>query len=154
MVAIFFPPGRLDPVLDGGVGDEDAVVAPQVPTGSLVGQPVFGDETDGPFLDTAGVSAVRQSQAGQINGEATAAPEAAVAREGDDHVNRAAGPRITEVVEGTGAHGIATGTMAAARTGSRRPVAAPPLDPRLGQVFDARDALGYVGDILTWTSHH
>lgn len=71
MVSTFFPPGRLDPVLDGGVRDEDAVVAPEVPTGSLVGQAIFGDETDGPLLDTTGVLAVRQSEVGDIDGKAT-----------------------------------------------------------------------------------
>jgi hypothetical protein len=58
MLSTFFFPSRLDPVLDGGVGDEDAVVAPQVPTGSLVGQAIFGDKTNSSLLDTTGVPAV------------------------------------------------------------------------------------------------
>jgi len=153
MAAPHFFPRRLDPVLDGGVGDEDAVIAPQVPTGSLVGQAIFSDQTDGPLLDTARVSAVRQSQVGDVDGKATATPEATMARESDHQVNRAVGPSITEVVEGTQAHGIATGAVATARAASRWPVATAPLDPRFGQVFDTRDALGGVGDILTWTSH-
>ena len=66
MVSPFFPPGRLDPVLEGGVGDEDPVVAPPVPAGGLVGQAVFGDQTDGPLLDAAGVPAVRQGQLGDV----------------------------------------------------------------------------------------
>ena len=74
-------------------------------------------------------------------------------REGDNQVNGAVGPSITEVVEGSPAHGIATGAVAAARAGSRWPVATAPLDPRFGQVFDTRDALAAIGDILTWTSH-
>jgi hypothetical protein len=78
MQSIFFFPSRLDPVLDGGVGDEDAVIAPQVPTGNLVGQAIFGDQTDSPLLDTASVSAVRQSQVGEIDGKATATVEAAM----------------------------------------------------------------------------
>jgi hypothetical protein len=36
----FFPPS-LDPVLDGGKGDTDAVGAPEVPTRGPVGQAVF-----------------------------------------------------------------------------------------------------------------
>jgi hypothetical protein len=72
-----------------------------------------------------------------------------MAREGDDQVNGAVCPGITEVVEGARAHGIAAGLVAAARAAPRWPVAAAPLDPRLGQVFDTRDALGDVGDILT-----
>jgi hypothetical protein len=153
MQSIFFFPSRLDPVLDGGVGNEDAVIAPQVPTGNLVGQAIFSDQTDGPLLDTTSVSAVRQSQVGEIDGKTTATVEAAMTRESDNQVNRTVGPRITEVVEGTRAHGIATGTVATARAASRWPAATAPLDPRFGQVFDTRDALTDVRDILTWTSH-
>jgi hypothetical protein len=119
----------------------------------LVRQAIFGDETDGPLLDTAGVAAVRQSQVGDIDGKATATVEAAMARESDHQVNRAVGPRITEVVEGTRAHGVAAGAVATPRAASRWPGAPAPLDPRFGQVFDTRDALRDVGDILTWTSH-
>src|SRR3954452_6962327 len=153
MLASFFPPGGLDPVLDGGVGDEDPVVAPQVPAGGLVGQAVFGDQTDGPLLDAAGVPAVRQGQLGDVTGEATATAEAAMPRESDDQVNGAVGPSITEVVQGARAHGVAAGAVLTARAGPRRPVAAAPPDPRLGQVFDTRDALGDVGGILTRTGH-
>jgi hypothetical protein len=153
MQAIFFFPSRLDPVLDGGVGNEDAVIAPQVPTGNLVGQAIFSDQTDGPLLDTTSVSAVRQCQVGEIDGKAAATVEAAMTRESDNQVNRTIGTRITEVVEGTRAHGIATSTMATARAASRRQAATAPLDPRFGQVFDTRDALTDVRDILTWTSH-
>lgn len=122
-------------------------------SGGLIGQAVFGDQTDGPLLDTAGVPAVRQSQVGEIDGEATATSEAAMPRESDNQVNRAVGPSVTEVVQGARACGLAAGAVAAARARPRWPVATAPLNPRLGQVFDTRDALGDVGDILTWTSH-
>jgi hypothetical protein len=153
MLSIFFFPGRLDPVLDGGVGDEDAVIAPQVPTGNLVGQAIFSDETDGPLLDPAGVAAVGQSQVGNITGEAAATAEAAMAGESDHQVNGVVGASITEIMEGAGADGIAAGAVATARAGSRRPVATPPLDARLGEVFDTGDAFGDIRDIFPWTSH-
>jgi hypothetical protein len=153
MLSIFFFPSRLDPVLDGGVGDEDAVIAPQVPTGDLIGQAVFGDETDSPLLDPAGIVAVGQSQIGNVTGEAAATAEAAMAGESDNQVNGVVGPSITEVVEGTGSNRIATGAVATARAGSRRPVATTPLKVRLGKVFDTNDALGDIRDIFPWTSH-
>jgi hypothetical protein len=64
MLPIFFFPGCLDPVLDGGVGDEDAVVAPKVPAGGLVGQAVFHHQTNSHPLDAAGVQALGQGQVG------------------------------------------------------------------------------------------
>jgi len=153
MVSTFFFPSGLDPVLDGGPRDEDAVVAPQVPTGGLVGQAIFGDETDGPLLDTAGVAAVRQSQVGNITAEAAATVEAAMARESDNQINGTVGPGIPKVMEGTRTHGKAAGAVATARAGSCRPVATAPFDARLGQVFDTGDALSDIRDILTWITH-
>jgi hypothetical protein len=73
--------------------------------------------------------------------------------EGDNQINRVVGPSITQVMEGTGAHGIAAGAAATARAGSRRPVATASLDARLGQVFNTSDALGDIRDIFSWTSH-
>jgi hypothetical protein len=55
MLSTFFFPSCLDPVLDSGIRDEDAVVTPEVPTGIAVGQAIFDDETDGPLLDAASV---------------------------------------------------------------------------------------------------
>jgi hypothetical protein len=105
------------------------------------------------LLDTACVQAVGQSQVRDIAGKAATAVEAAMARESDNQVNRAVGPSITEVMEGTGAHGIATGAVTTARAGSRRPVATALLNTGPGQVFDTSDALGDIRDIFPWTSH-
>ena len=154
MLAIFFFPGRLVPVLDGGKGDEDAVVAPQVPTGGLVGQAIFGDETAGPLLDTAGVAAVRQSQVGNITAEAAATVEAAMARESDNQINGTVGPGIPKVMEGTRTHGKAAGAVATARAGSCRPVATAPFDARLGQVFDTGDAFAAIRDVFSRRRFH
>jgi len=136
--------------LDGGVGNEDAVVTPEVPTGVAVGQAVFGDQTDGPLLHAAGVLAVGQSQVRDIDGETTAAAEAAMAGESDNQLH---GAGIAEVMEDAAAHGVATGAVVTTRATPGRPVTAAPLDARLGQVFDTSDALTDIGDILTWTNH-
>jgi hypothetical protein len=153
MLSTFFFPRRLDPVLDGGPRDEDAVIAPQVPTCGLVRQAIFDDEPDGPLLDAAGVAAVRQSQVGKVTGEATATAEAAMAGESDNQVHGTVGPSIPEVMERAAAHGIAAGAVSTARAGSCWPVAAATIAARFGKVFDTRDALCDIRDILTWTAH-
>jgi hypothetical protein len=152
VVRIFFP-SRFDPVLDGGVGDEDAMITPEVPTGRSVGQAIFGNKSDGPLLDAAGVQAVGQSQVGNIDGKATATVEAAMTRESDNHIDGPLRPSIAEVMQGARADGVTTGAVATARAGSCRPVAAAPLDAWPGQVFDSCDAFGDIRNILTWTSH-
>ena len=50
----FFPPS-LDPVLDRGKRDKDAVVSPQVPTRGPVGQTVFDHKPYRQINDAVGV---------------------------------------------------------------------------------------------------
>ena len=95
----FFPRG-LDPVLDGGVGDEDAVVAPPVPAGGLVGQAVLGHQADGQPLDAAGVQALGQGQVGQIGAKAATAVGAAMLGVGDDKIDRTVRARVAQIVQG------------------------------------------------------
>lgn len=97
--------------------------------------------------------AIGQSQVGKVAGEAAATAEAAMTGKGNDQIGGAVGPRVAEVVKDAGAHGIAAGAAATARAGSRRPVAAAPLDAWLGEILDARDALGDIRDIFPWTGH-
>src|SRR4051812_46312407 len=66
--AAFFPPG-LDPVLDRGVGDKDAVVAPQGPAGGAVRQAVLDDEPDGGVDDPARVVTAGFGQVGHVGVE-------------------------------------------------------------------------------------
>jgi hypothetical protein len=121
-----------------------------MPSGIAVGQAIFGDQPDGALLDTAGVLAVGQSQVRETTGEAPATAAAAMAGEGDHHLD---GTGIAEVVESSRGHRVAPGTMVTARPASGWPVAAAPFDTRLGKVFDARDALADIRDILAWTNH-
>src|SRR6516165_1044918 len=100
MLPTFFPPSCLDPVLYGGVGDEDSVVAPQVPTGGLVGQAVFGHQADSHPLDAASVQAFGQGQVRQINAEVAAAVGAAMLGVGDNQIDRATRVGIAQVVQG------------------------------------------------------
>jgi hypothetical protein len=76
-----------------------------------------------------------------------------MAGERDDQVDRAAGAGVAEVMQGAAVHGVATGAVTTARTEARGPVAAAPLDTWLGQVFDTRDALSDIRDILTRSCH-
>src|SRR5262245_64365030 len=100
MLSTFFSPGGLDPVLDGGKGDEDAVVAPQVPGSGLVGQAVLGDQADGQVLDPAGVLALGPGQIGQLSPEEAVAVGAVVLGESDQQVDGVARTQVAQVVQG------------------------------------------------------
>src|ERR1041385_5395776 len=153
MVSIFFFPGGLDPVLDGGPRDEDPVVAPQVPLGHLVRQAVLGDEPDSQGLDAARVQALGPGQGGGIGGEEEGAAGAMMPGEGDDEIDGAAGAWVAEVVQGARGDGVASGTDATAGAAPGLVVAAALFDPGLGEILDAGDPLGRVGDIFTGSVH-
>src|SRR5262245_51201551 len=153
MLSIFFFPGRLDPVLDGGPGDEDAVVTPQVPPRRLIGQAILGDEADGQFLHAASVLALGPGQVRQGGGEVEVAVGAVVPGEGNGKIDGAVTPQVAEVVQHSSGGGVAAGAGTAARTAAGRVVAAALFDPRLGEFLDTGNPLGSVGDIFTGSVH-
>jgi hypothetical protein len=71
----------------------------------------------------------------------------------DREVERAAGARIPQVMQGARGNSIASSAVAAAEATARRVVAASVFDPGLGKILDAGNALGDVGDVLAWTKH-
>ena len=127
--AAFFPPG-LDPVLDGGPGHEDTVIAPEVPTRRPVRQAVLGNQADGRLLHAVGVMAFRQGQVGHVGVEAPAAVGAAMLGVGDHDVDRPAGAGIAQVMEGPPTLVTARGRAAATRALAAAKVATPVLDMR------------------------
>ena len=147
-----FPPG-LDPVLDRGVRDEHAVVAPQGPAGGAVGQAVLDHQSDGGVDDPAGVVAAGVSQVGHVGVEVPAALRAEVPGVKHDEVAGPSGEGVSEVVEGAAAPTIAVGTVPAARTGPAAIVAAAEADVGPGQVVDAGDALGGIGAVFAGSWH-
>jgi hypothetical protein len=136
MPSLFFFPGRLNPVLDGSPGDEDAVVAPQVPTGGPIGQAILGDQVDGQILDTAGAQALGQGQVGGVGGKEEVAVAAVMPGEGDHEVERAARARVTQIVQGALSDGVASGTAATVWATTGLIVAAAAFEARLGKVLD------------------
>jgi hypothetical protein len=154
MHADFFFPGGLDPVLDGGPGDENAVVTPQVPTGRSIRQSVFDDQTDGCLLHTVGIVTRGKSQVERVGVEAASTMGATMFGIGNHEIDRSAGARVAQIMEGplpdvtARRRVVATGTATAAR------VAAAPLMVRGRQVFHPRDSFGDIGNIVAWLVHN
>src|SRR5450432_3652458 len=118
MRARFFFPGGFDPVLNRGPGNEDPVVAPEVPTGRGIWQSVFDDHANGRLLHAVGILALRQRQVGHVGVEGASASGATVFGVGNHDVDRAAGAGIAEIMEGPGCHVTARRRASAARTGA------------------------------------
>jgi hypothetical protein len=131
-----FSPRRLDPVLDRGVGDEDAVVAPQVPGREAVGQAVFDHEPDGQGDDAPGVVAARGRQIGEVGTEVQGAGFTAVFGVGDVENPRAVPPQAADLVEDAPAAAVPVATAAALRASPTPVTAGAGFDQRLGKVLD------------------
>ena len=129
------------------------MVAPEVPTGGLVGQAVFGHQADGQLLDAAGIQALGQGVIGQVDGEANAAGAAVMLGVANQEIDRMARARVPEVMQGTRGHRVASRAATAAGTPPSREVPAAPLDLGLGKILDAGDALGDIGKVFAWSRH-
>src|SRR4051794_11389880 len=81
----FSPPG-LDPVLDRGVGDEHAVLAPEGPTGGAIRQAILDDQADGGIDDASGIVTAGVGRVGHVGVEVPAAAGAIVLRVDHDDV--------------------------------------------------------------------
>ena len=75
-------------------------------------------------------------------------------RERDLQIDGPAADGIAEVMEGADGHRMATGGLSAAR--ARQGTATTAATSQAGgrEVFEARDAFGGVGDVLSWTWHN
>ena len=150
--AAFFPPG-LDPVLDRGVGDEHAMVAPEGPFGTAIGQAVLDDQADGEVDDPAGVMAAGIGQVGGVGVEVLAARAAVVLGTEQDDVAGSPGEGIAQVMKGATDEPIAGGLAAAMRAGPAAVVAALEADLGLGQILGTSDADRGVGAIFAGSRH-
>src|SRR5271156_5199543 len=98
--AAFFPPG-LHPVLDGGEGNKNPLIAPQVPAGGLIRQAVLDDEAHGQGNDTMRVAGFGQCVFGRVRCEVSAAVGAVMLRVDQMEVTRSGGEQVANVVKDT-----------------------------------------------------
>jgi hypothetical protein len=88
----------LHPVLDSGERDKDAVVAPQMPTGGLIGQAVLDDESHGQGDDAMDIMGLRHGVVGHVCVDVFAAAGAAMLGIHKVNVARAPGNQVSHVV--------------------------------------------------------
>jgi hypothetical protein len=129
------------------------VIPPEAPTGGLIRQAVFDDEADGRGDDPPGVVAAGCGPVGAGGVEVLAALRAEVLGVGQNEVAGPPGDEVTEVVEGSLEDPVAVGAVVATRAGSTAIVAAAVAELGLGQILDAGDAFGGVGQIFSGTGH-
>src|SRR5215475_12465446 len=112
----FFSPS-LDPVLDRGKRDKDAVVAPEVPTRGPVGQAVFDHQPDRQIHHAVGVLSARWRQIREVRVKVFATLRTVVLRIGDHEIPRTPEVEIPQVVQRPLGLLVAIGLVPTTRTG-------------------------------------
>ena len=92
------------------------MVAPEVPTGGLIGQAVLDDQPDGQGHDPMSRESLGRGPIGQVRGEGVAAPRAVMLGVGEVDVTGPAPQRVASIVQDAGPDPIPRARLAAFRT--------------------------------------
>jgi hypothetical protein len=125
------------------------MVPPEAPTGGLIRQSVLDDEADRRGDDALGVVAAGSGQVGAVGVEVLAALRAEVLGVGQDEVAGPPGDEVAEVVEGPLEDAVPVGAVVTSWARPPPVVAAAFAEFGLGQILDASDALGGVGQVFS-----
>src|SRR5919197_2704406 len=149
--AFFFP--SLDPVLDRGKRDKDAVVAPEVPTRGPVGQAVFDHQPYRQINHAVGVLSAGWCQIREVGVKVLATLRTVVLRIGDDEVAWTPEDEIAQVVQRPLKLLVPIGGVPAAWT--RLPLVSATIGDDLWrwQVCNRGNPFGGIGSIRTRTEH-
>src|SRR5919198_2332725 len=148
----FFSPS-LHPVLNRRKGDEDAVVAPQVPTRRTVGQTVLGHEPYGEVYHAVGVLTAGWCQIGEVRAKVLATLGAVMLRIRDHEIPRTPQVEIPQVVQGPLELFVPIGLVTTMRTRLVHVEAPRRDDLWRWQVGNGGDPFGGIGSIRPRTEH-
>ena len=148
----FFSPS-LDPVLNRGEGDKDAVVAPQVPTRWAVGHAVLNHEPHRQIHHAVGILTARGRQIGEVGTKVRATLRTVMLGIGHQQIPRTPYVEIPQIMERPMKLLVPIGRVTTTRTRVPYVVAAVGDDRGLGQVCGCGYPGAGVGSVLTWTEH-
>jgi hypothetical protein len=139
--------------LDGGVGDENALIAPQMPTGGLIRQAVLDDESHGHADNTVSVVGLGQGVVGHVRVEMLPTARAMMLRVDQMNLARPPSHDVADVVQDALSGSAAKTGFAATGTRSMREVPAAMNDFGFGQIFGSRDAFRGIRQISSGARH-
>src|SRR5215471_3679868 len=148
----FFSPS-LDPVLDGGKGDKDAMVAPQVPTRRAVGQAILDHEPHGQVHHAVGVVTAGWRQIREVGVKVLATLRTVMLRIRDHELPRTPQVEIAQVVQRPLVLLVPIGLVTTPRTRLARVGATGRDDLGRWQVGDRGHPFGGIGSIRPRTKH-
>src|SRR5919197_3049794 len=148
----FFSPS-LDPVLDRGKRDKDAVVAPEVPTRGPVGQAVFDHQPYRQINHAVGVLSAGWRQIREVRVKVLATLRTVVLRIGDHEIPRTPQVEIPQVVQRPLVLLVPIGLVPTTRTRVARVGATGRDDLWRWQVSNRGNPFGGIGSIRPRTEH-
>src|SRR5215471_4591123 len=148
----FFSPS-LDPVLDRGKRDKNAVVAPEVPTRGPVGQAVFDHQPYRQIHHAVRVLTAGWRQIGEVRAKVLATLRTVMLRIGDHEITRTPHIEVAQVVQRPLGLLVAIGLVPTTRARLPEVIATVRDDLGLGQVCGGCDPGAGVGAVFTWTAH-
>src|SRR5215471_2804587 len=148
----FFSPS-LDPVLDRGKRDKDAVVAPEVPTRGPVGQAVFDHEPYRQINHAVGVLAAGWRQIREVGAKVLATLRTVMLGIGHKQITRTPHVEIPQIMECPMRLLVPIGRVTTTRARLPEVVATVGDDLGLWQVCGGCDPGAWVRSVLTWTEH-
>src|SRR5215475_8308671 len=148
----FFSP-RLDPVLDRGKRDKDAVVAPEVPTRGSVGQAVFDYQPYRQIHHAVRVLSAGWRQIREVRVKVLATLRTVMLRIRDDKIPRTPEVEIAQVVERPLVLLVPISLVPTPRTHLARVGATGRDDLWRWQVGNGGHPFGGIGSIRPWTEH-
>jgi hypothetical protein len=125
------------------------MVAPEMPGGGSIGQPVLDDQAHGQGDDPMRVATPGRGEVGHVGVEVGPTALAAVLGVDQMDVARPVAREAADVVEDAMPGAVAIAAAPAARAGPSAVVAGAPFDERRGEVLDASDPLRAVRDIIS-----
>src|SRR5215831_8564861 len=148
----FFSPS-LDPVLDGGKGDKDTVVAPQVPTRRAVGHTVFDHDAHRQIDHPVGILTARRGQISEVGAKVLATLRTVMLGIGHKQIPRTPHIEIPQIMQRPMRLLVPIGRVTTTR--ARLPDVIATIRDDLGrwQVCGCGDPGAWVGSVLTWTEH-
>jgi len=148
----FFSPS-LDPVLDRGTRDKDAVVAPEVPTRGSGGQAVFDHQPYRQIHHAVGILTARGGQIGEVGTTVLATLRTVMLGIGHQQIPRTPYVEIPQIMQRPMRLLVPIGRVTTTRTRVPYVVATVGDDLGLWQVCGCGDPGAGVGSVLTWTEH-
>jgi hypothetical protein len=139
--------------LDGGEGDKNAMIAPQVPAGGLIRQAILHDEPHGQRNNPMGVMGLGQGVVGHVRVEVFPTMRATMLGVDDVDVAWPTGDQVANIVQDSFACSTAETGFTTKGTRAMREVSRAANDLSFGQIFGSRDTFGDVGQILSGARH-